>query len=162
MLLYENSYGVKLCSSMRETIIDKILKLYETNENDSKKKYEDSLLFIIGKNIGFNKFKSIDDIVKNKSKMERILKNESAFNGNLGLSLMQFFDLWPNKTLIYEDTNGSGRTIKERTENGERILSFIPTFGPENSHYTVDDDIKDYNELAEKNYDIIEGRYYEN
>lgn len=156
-----NSYGVKVCAPMRKTLINKVVEVCVTTD-ENLKKYQDALLFLINKNID-NKFKNINDLVKNKEKLDKILKNESAFDGNLGFSLMQLFEIKPKKIMIYEDSIKTGRTIKEKTEDSdiEKFIYFIPVYIPDDKMYTADYDLKKYNNLAEENYDIIEGRYLE-
>lgn len=167
-----NSYGVKLNKNMINDIMDKIFDLSEKIERMGNLEYklieEAKFMWLVGANIGFKKFSSIEDIKRNRSKFERILMNESAFSVNLGLSLMNFFGLKAKNAIIYEDLDGAGRTIKERISSkceghsNERILSFIPTFENTEDLYTVDTEIKKWNRIAETNYDIIEGRYYSN
>ena len=147
----ENNYGVKLTKNTIDKVIDKILKY--------KNKYENQIMWLIGNELGFNKFKSISDIENNRDKLARILMNESAFEDNLGFSLIKILNIKPNKVLIYEDQDGFGRVVKERTEHGEIFLSFIPIFDRDDP-YSVDYKIKQYEKLANENYDIIEGRFF--
>lgn len=157
----ENTYGVRLCKSMREEILNR-MEIAKYDQNKSER-----LMFIIGSNIGFRKFKSIEDIVDNKMNRERfdkILRNESIFDGKLGLSLMQFFDIKPTRVIIYEDVDNYGRSIKDL--KGDQLLFFIPVYNAsemQNSTLnSVDSDIKKWNNIAENDYDIIEGRYITN
>ena len=149
-----NNFGIKLNKKMIDTIINKILE----TKNEKEK---DKLIWMITNSIGFDKFKSIDEIIKNKGKFERILGNQSAFESNISLFLMQFFNLTAKRTIIYEDSNKLGRIIKERIgDEKEKILSFIPIFDKNLESTSVDLKMKKYNKLAVNNYDVIEGRYF--
>lgn len=148
----ENKYGVKLNENMIDKVLNQILSI--------DKEKEDQLIWLIGNNIGFKKFKTIQDIKNNSEKFKDILRNESIFDGSLGFSLMNFFNLSPDNILIFEDLNKCGRTVKEIRDNYEQVLSFIPIFDEDSEPYVVDEQIKKFNKLS-KLYDITEGRYYE-
>lgn len=150
----KNNFGIKLNKGMIAVIMNKIL---ETNNREDQIK----LMWVINSNIEFDRFKNIDEIIKNRVKFEKILSNQSAFESNIGLFLMQFFNLTPKRTIIYEDLNKSGRTIKERIDdNQEKFLSFIPIFNKNSEDTSVDLKIKQFDKLAINNYDVIEGRYF--
>lgn len=151
----KNNFGIKLNKNMINIIMDKILEI--KNQQDKNK-----LMWIINNDIEFNKFKSVNEVIKNRIKFEKILNNQSAFESNIGLILMQFFNLTAKRTIIYEDCNKFGRTIKERINNNEeKTLFFIPIFDKNAENNSVDFKIKEFNILAANNYDVIEGRYLE-
>lgn len=168
--------GFKINENLRMEILNKIETLEDKNR-------QDILMWIIAGKCGFKKFKNFNYLKNNLSKLDTILKNESAFETGLGLNLVEFFNLKPNNIIIFEDIEGFGRIIKEKNcsediynnsgegNNESKIISYIPVFNAEGDFEyknlvcniesgNVDSDIKFFNNLAEKNYDAIEGLVY--
>lgn len=155
--------GFKLSDNMRNKVMKKVANL----EDEDKRK---DLSKLINNICGKDKFYNADCLKDNEGfdnknkyhlkKVDFILKRESAFNGTLGKALIDFFQIEPEKMIIFEDNENVGRIIKEKTiynGNVESFLFFIPVYNSKDQ-YVVDEDIKRYNNIA-KEYDLVNGRF---
>lgn len=149
--------GFKLSENMITIVIAKVNNTIDVNEQVKLNK-------LVTEICGKEKFvgnKGFD--CTNRShvrKLKTILMKENAFSGFLGKALLDFYKIKPERTIIFEDNENTGRIIKEKTNIsfGESFLYFIPVYNSKDQ-YVVDDDIKKYNNIAKNDYDIINGRF---
>ncbi len=149
--------GFKLSENMIKIVCTKISNTLDVNKLNEVKNLIDS-------KIGKSKFDLKNGFdpenKKHIAKLANILKRENAFSDSLGKDLLDAYNIKPERIIIFEDNENSGRMIKEKTifTNGtESFLYFIPTFNSKDQ-YIVDEDIKKFNRIANNKYDLINGR----